>query len=52
MYESSDAQDNWDVPVFAEHTIPFIIVLQCGIFVEHATVKSWRQLISAFLDLF
>ena len=29
----------------------FIIVLQCGIFVEHATVKSWRQLINVFLDL-
>ncbi|CAH3144291.1 unnamed protein product [Porites evermanni] len=25
MYESSDAQAIWDVPVFAEHTIPFII---------------------------
>ena len=29
----------------------FIIVLQCGIFVEHVTVKSWRQLINVFLDL-
>ena len=27
-------------------------VLQCGIFVEHATVQSWKQLIGAFLDLF
>ena len=30
----------------------FTIVFQCGIFVEHATVKSWRQLISALLVLF
>ena len=29
----------------------FIIVFQGSIFVEHATVKSWRQLISVFLDL-
>ena len=28
-----------------------IIVLQCSIFVEHATVKSCRLLISVFLDL-
>ena len=29
-----------------------IIVLQCSIFEEHATVKSWRLLISVFLDFF
>ena len=40
MYESSDAQANWDVPVFAEHTCVKANSVDAR-FVDHKGKKVW-----------